>query len=60
MYKGYYAISIRDFKQACALFLDTVSTFTSTELMEYKDFVALTVFVALPILSRPDLYKKVG
>uniref|UniRef100_A0A673L6T4 26S proteasome non-ATPase regulatory subunit 6 n=1 Tax=Sinocyclocheilus rhinocerous TaxID=307959 RepID=A0A673L6T4_9TELE len=38
VYQGLYCVAIRDFKQAAELFLDTVSTFTSYELMDYKTF----------------------
>uniref|UniRef100_A0A4W3HAR8 26S proteasome non-ATPase regulatory subunit 6 n=1 Tax=Callorhinchus milii TaxID=7868 RepID=A0A4W3HAR8_CALMI len=45
VYQGMYCVAIRDFKQAAELFLDTVSTFTSYELMDYKTFVTYTVYV---------------
>uniref|UniRef100_A0A8C6PYT1 26S proteasome non-ATPase regulatory subunit 6 n=1 Tax=Nothobranchius furzeri TaxID=105023 RepID=A0A8C6PYT1_NOTFU len=45
VYQGLYCVAIRDFKQAAELFLDTVSTFTSYELMDYKTFVTYTVYV---------------
>uniref|UniRef100_A0A8C9VJC5 26S proteasome non-ATPase regulatory subunit 6 n=1 Tax=Scleropages formosus TaxID=113540 RepID=A0A8C9VJC5_SCLFO len=44
VYQGLYCVAIRDFKQAAELFLDTVSTFTSYELMDYKTFVTYTVY----------------
>lgn len=53
-------MAIRDFKQAAELFLDTVSTFTSYELMDYKTFVTYTVYVCMIALKRPDLREKVG
>ncbi|NP_001158526.1 26S proteasome non-ATPase regulatory subunit 6 [Oncorhynchus mykiss] len=46
-YQGLYCVAIRDFKQAAELFLDTVSTFTSYELMDYKTFVTYTVYVCM-------------
>lgn len=52
-------MAIRDFKQAAELFLDTVSTFTSYELMDYKTFVTYTVYVSMIALERPDLREKV-
>ena len=60
MYQGLYCVAIRDFKQAAELFLDTVSTFTSYELMDYKTFVTYTVYVCMIALKRPDLREKVG
>jgi len=59
VYKGMYSLAIRDFKTAANLFLDTVATFTSYELMEYKSFVAYTVLCAMIALERPDLRSKV-
>lgn len=59
MYQGLYCVAIRDFKQAAELFLDTVSTFTSYELMDYKTFVTYTVYVCMIALKRPDLREKV-
>merc|ERR1711894_659725 len=38
VYRGLYMMSIRDFKTAAKLFLDTVATFTSYELMDYQTF----------------------
>jgi len=41
---------IRDFKKASDLFVNSVATFTATEVMSYKDFVFYTV--VLGILSQ--------
>lgn len=35
VYEGVYCMAVRDFKKAANLFLDTISTFTSYELMDY-------------------------
>ncbi|CAG8449925.1 10834_t:CDS:2 [Racocetra fulgida] len=59
VYEGIYRLSIRDFKTAANLFLDTLSTFMSTELMEYKDFVKYSVLAGIISLNRVDLKKKV-
>ncbi|KAI8850264.1 26S proteasome subunit RPN7-domain-containing protein [Chytridium lagenaria] len=59
VYEGIYRISIRDFKGAVDFLLDTLATFTSTELMDYKDFVRYAVLTAALTLSRPDFKKKV-
>lgn len=59
VYQGLYSIAIRDFKQAAELFLETVSTFTSYELMDYGQFVAYTVYVCVLALDRPQLRDKV-
>uniref|UniRef100_T1JEI8 26S proteasome regulatory subunit Rpn7 N-terminal domain-containing protein n=1 Tax=Strigamia maritima TaxID=126957 RepID=T1JEI8_STRMM len=59
VYQGVYCLAVRDFKGAANFFLDTVSTFTSYELMEYKTFVTYTVFVSMIALPRIDLRTKV-
>lgn len=59
VYQGLYSIAIRDFKTASSLFLDTVSTFTSYELMDYFTFVRYTVYVSMISLSRNELRDKI-
>ncbi|XP_033647483.1 26S proteasome non-ATPase regulatory subunit 6-like [Asterias rubens] len=59
VYQGIYKMSVRDFKSAATFFLDTVSTFTSYELMDYSEFVAGTVLVSMISLDRTELRKKV-
>ncbi|WRT63856.1 uncharacterized protein IL334_000781 [Kwoniella shivajii] len=46
VYRAIHHLSIRDFKEASDLLIDSLSTFTATELMEYEEFVALTVLAA--------------
>lgn len=52
-------MAVRDFKTAANLFLDTVATFTSYELMDYKTFVTYTVFCGMIALDRQDIREKV-
>nr|QBH74006.1 26S proteasome non-ATPase regulatory subunit [Isotomurus palustris] len=59
VYQGAYSMSIRDFKTAAAQFLDTISTFTSNELMDYSDFVKYTVLMGLISLPRNELVDKI-
>lgn len=59
VYQGVYSIAVRDFKNAAQFFLDTVSTFTSYELMDYTTFVRYTVYVAMFALPRNELRQKV-
>ncbi|KAJ3004337.1 UNVERIFIED_CONTAM: 26S proteasome non-ATPase regulatory subunit 6 [Siphonaria sp. JEL0065] len=59
VYEGLHKMSSRDFKGASDLLLDTLATFTSTELMEYKEFVKYVVLSATITLKRPDLKSKV-
>lgn len=58
VYQGLYSIVMRDFKTAATLFLDTVATFTSYELMDYNTFVIYTIFSAILALPRPELREK--
>lgn len=59
VYRGVYCMSIREFKEAATLFLDTVATFTSYELMDYQSFVTYTVLCSIIALERPKLREKV-
>jgi 26S proteasome regulatory subunit N7 len=58
VYQGVYQMSIRDFKSAAENFLETLSTFTSTELLEYEEFVKYTILCSMISLSRVDIKKK--
>jgi len=59
VYKGMYKMAVRDFKTAANLYLDTIATFTSYELMDYKQFVTFTVLCSTIALDRPELREKV-
>jgi len=59
VYQGTYAMSIRDFKTAGTQFLDTISTFTSSELMDYVTFVTYTVIMSMISLNRKELREKI-
>ncbi|KAL3272929.1 hypothetical protein HHI36_014388 [Cryptolaemus montrouzieri] len=59
VYQGAYCMAVRDFKTAANLFLDTVSTFTSYELMDYKEFVRYAVYTSIISLPRNQLRDKV-
>jgi 26S proteasome regulatory subunit N7 len=59
VYQGAYSMSIRDFKTASDLFQDTISTFTSYELMDYVEFVKYTVILGMIALPRNELREKI-
>lgn len=59
VYQGAYAMAVRDFKGAALQFLETISTFTSYELMDYVDFVKYTVIVGMIALPRNELREKI-
>lgn len=59
VYEGLYLVFIRDFKRGSKLLADSLSTFASSELLDFKQFVFIAVITSLPHLSRPDLKKNV-
>lgn len=59
VYEGLHAAATRDFATATKLFLDSLSTFTSYELVSYDSFVFLTVVSAIVSLPRTELKAKV-
>ena len=58
-YEGLYCMSVRDFKKAATCFFDTMATFTSTELMDYRSFVKYAVFCCLVAQDRGEIKKQV-
>ncbi|KAG8790320.1 hypothetical protein FRC12_012189 [Ceratobasidium sp. 428] len=59
VYRGIHLLSIRQFKRASELLLDSLSTFTASELVDYNRFVVYVVVCGTLVLSRPDLKKKI-
>ncbi|TIA94171.1 hypothetical protein E3P81_00423 [Wallemia ichthyophaga] len=59
VYVGLYALMVRDFHKATTQFLDTLSTFTSYELLEYDEFIIYTVIVSLLTLDRVQLKQRI-
>ena len=58
-YEGIYAMAIRDFGTAANCFFETMATFTSTELMDYRTFVKYAVFSCMVAMERSDVKSKV-
>lgn len=56
-YRGLYYASIRNFAEASKLFLEALSTFTATEVLDYPDFVRLTILTSMATLPRRELKK---
>jgi 26S proteasome regulatory subunit N7 len=52
-------MATRDFRKAATLFLDSLSTFTASELCSYNQFVFYTVVTAVVALDRVALKQKV-
>ncbi|KAL1529277.1 hypothetical protein AB1Y20_000231 [Prymnesium parvum] len=59
VYEAVYLIMTREFKKASTLLLDSVATFTATELVSYNVFVLYTVTTSLISLPRKDLKAKI-
>ncbi|KAF8338167.1 PCI-domain-containing protein [Cantharellus anzutake] len=59
VYRALKFISLRDFKKAGELLVDSLSTFTATELIDYNDFVGLAIIVNTLVQKRVDLKKKI-
>jgi len=59
VYEAYYLLSIRSFKTAADLFLDTLATFSSEELFSYEKNVFYTVMTSIVSLDRVSLKEKV-
>ncbi|KAF8313878.1 PCI-domain-containing protein [Clavulina sp. PMI_390] len=59
VYRALNLLRSRQFEKAGELLVDSLSTFTASELIEYNDFVCLTIIVNVLVLKRVDLKKKV-
>ncbi|KIR97407.1 26S proteasome regulatory subunit N7 [Cryptococcus deuterogattii 2001/935-1] len=59
VYRALRNLTIREFKEAAELLIDSLSTFTATELMEYDEFVALTILAAGVGCDRKGIKDKV-
>jgi len=55
VYEGVFLAATREFHRAAELFLDSVATFTATELMSFPRCVFYTVALAVVALDRPTL-----
>ncbi|CAE6508725.1 unnamed protein product [Rhizoctonia solani] len=59
VYRGVHLLSIRQFKRASELLIDSLSTFTASELVDYNQFVVYCVVCGTLVLSRPELKKRI-
>ena len=59
VYQGLLALALRDFKSAADFLLDSIATFTSHELFDYKTCVFYAVVSAMVALDRVELKKRV-
>lgn len=59
VYEALYAMATRDIKRAADLFLDSIATFTTTELFPYETCIFYTVVTCVVALDRVALKKRV-
>lgn len=59
VYEGVFFTSVRNFKKAAHLFLDSIATFSSAELVSYNAFIKYTVLMSIASLDRKDLKNRV-
>ncbi|CAD8205675.1 unnamed protein product [Paramecium pentaurelia] len=59
VYEGIYCLMIRDITKASKLFLDSVATFNSSEVISYNEVVSYTILTSIICLDRQSLKKKV-
>lgn len=59
VYQAVYFMMVRDFKSAAKLFLDSMSTFNSPEVISFEKLVFYAVLTAMMTLGRVDIKEKV-
>jgi len=59
VYEAFYLMSIRKFKESSSLFLETISTFTAVELLDYDTYIFYTVLMSVVSLDRVTLKENV-
>jgi len=58
-YECVYLMSIRDFQKAAQIFLETLATFTSYELCDYRSFIRYLILMSMISLDRVTIKEKV-
>lgn len=58
-YQGVYKLATRDFAEAARLLIDSLATFTSTELCTYEQVAQYSIIAGVLTLDRVDLKSKV-
>ena len=59
VYEGIYLFTIRDFRSAAELLVESFSTFSALEFLSYTEFVKYAVISALYSFDRKKLFEKV-
>ena len=55
VYEALFLLRVRDLKKSSALFLDSIATFTATELLPYNRFIMYAIATSVYALPRKDL-----
>jgi len=58
-YECVHLMSVRDFQKAALLFLETLATFTSYELCDYRSFIRYLILMSMVSLDRVTIKNKV-
>ncbi|KAG2388641.1 hypothetical protein C9374_000080 [Naegleria lovaniensis] len=59
VYEGVHLMTIRNFAKAAKLFLDSISTFSSSEIMTFEQFIFYSIVVCTFSLGRPEMKKNI-
>jgi len=59
VYEAIFLLRIRDLKKASSLLLDSIATFTATELLPYNQFILYAVATSVIAMPRDQMKKKV-
>mmetsp|Transcript_15665 Transcript_15665/g.27469 ORF Transcript_15665/g.27469 Transcript_15665/m.27469 type:complete len:381 (+) Transcript_15665:97-1239(+) len=60
VYEATFLMACRNLKDAAFLFLDSLATFSASELYSYKKYVSYTVLTCMQSVDRPTLKEKVA
>jgi len=52
VYEGLYLILVRDFSKAANLFLDSIATFSSSEIISFNELVKYTILLSIISINR--------
>lgn len=59
VFEAVYFLIVRDFKQACELFVSAIPTFNAPEVMSYDELIFYVVLTGIIFLSRSEIKKKI-
>lgn len=59
VYEGIYKMVTRDFKTAAGKFLDSLATFTATEIVGFNDYIFYAALCSMVAMTRTDIKNRV-